>query len=297
MDRRFFLQTLALSSLAGCGPVQMMSPASAAASTKAATVDEIIDRRIATNVTGDEFVAVLTANPNIVRRAPKTAAAYRAGLRDPAALAQFNQGRIKALRRLKAADLDPTIKMFMLDLQLEKVDHSVAMCMDHFVGVYELLRQWGHRDEIAHVGLFHAIYGTEFNIIDLLNYKSPADRARVQSVVGDGTERWIVLYGLLTSCSFVRGTRDTGKPVTSVDFFEPTNVLPRAISDDDFRTLAELQVANAYEPYVSSKRQSELGLGRKFTLLREYLSTGGQAAIDDVLRVFPKNTDADIGCA
>lgn len=296
MDRRVFIQALALSSLAGCGRMETAYPGALSTPKNTSGVDEIIDQRIAANVNGEAFVSVLSADPNIVRRSPKTAALYRAALRDSATLAHFNEQRIKSLRRLKAADLDPRIKMFMLDLQLEKVDHSVAMCMEHFVGVYELLREWGHPDEIAHVGLLHAVYGTEFNVINLLNYKSPTDRARVRNIVGEKTEQWIVRYGLLTACSFVHRTRNSGKPVTKIDFFEPTNVLPSTISDSDFQALTELQVANAYEPYVASGRETELGLGRKFIPMRKYLSTGGQAAIDDVLRVFPKNTDAEVGC-
>lgn len=259
-------------------------------------VRAMIDERLAENVDADAFVAVLQTNSNITRRQPNAAAAYRAGLQDPSTLEFFNQRRIKALMRLRDADLDASKKLAMLDLQLEKVDHSVAMCMDHFIGVYELLRGWGHPDEIAWTGLFHAIYGTEANVIDLLDYRSDADRSRMRRVVGPTTERWIALYGLMEACDFVVGTRDYGRPVSELRFFENANSISNRISDHDFIALSEVQVANAYEPFVASGQEADLGIARKFTLMRPFVSRGAQAALDRVLLAYPSNSDADVGC-
>ncbi|WP_394833694.1 hypothetical protein LVJ94_45035 [Pendulispora rubella] len=296
MQRRAFLQLLSYVS------VHLVACAGSKGDAGSETVTEsevnaIIDRRMAEKVDADAFVSVLTSNPNILRRAPAVAGGYRAALADAAALEEFNQRRIRALKRLRAADLEPKIKMFMLDLQLEKVDHSVAMCMDHFVGVYEILRQWGHPDDVAFVGLFHAIYGTEYNVIDLLDYHSSADRARVARMVGEKTDRWIALYGLMNACHFALGTRDTGAPITRVEFFEPAGGMANTLSREDFSALAELQVANAYEPYVATGQTRELGIARKLTPLRDYLSSGGKAAIDEVLKAFPTSSNEEIGCA
>ncbi|WP_394844165.1 hypothetical protein LZC95_44825 [Pendulispora brunnea] len=294
MDRRAFLQLLSYVSIVGCAGSKGNDGEEGTATE--AEVNATIERRIAENLDADTFVAVLTSNPNILRRAAAVAGGYRAALQNAAALDEFNQRRVRALQRLRAADLEPKVKMFMLNLQLEKVDHSVAMCMDHFVGVYEILRQWGHPDEVAFVGLFHAIYGTEYNVIDLLDYNSPADRARVARMVGAKTDRWIALYGLMNACHFAFGTRDAGAPVTRVDFFEPARGISNELSREDFSALAELQVANAYEPYVATGQSRELGIARKLIPLRDYLSSGGKAAIDDVLEAFPTSSNEESGC-
>ncbi|WP_394838661.1 hypothetical protein LVJ94_17365 [Pendulispora rubella] len=294
MDRRAFMQLVSYITILGCGGSSTDEPDDGEATE--GSVQALIEQRIAENIDADAFVSVLNTNPNILRRAPTVAMSYRTALRDSAALAYFNERRVQALKRLRVADLEPRLKMFMLDLQLEKVDHSVAMCMDHFIGVYELLRQWGHPDEVAFVGLFHAIYGTEFNVIDLLDYNAAGDRARVQRMVGEKTDRWIVLYSLMTACPFARGTRDAGAPVREVEFFEPAHGISNALSEEDFSTLAELQVANAYEPYLATGKTGELGIARKLTWLREYLSTGGRRAIDNVLAAFPSGSDAEMGC-
>ena len=299
LPRRDFVRALSyLSVFGGLVPSGQVLAAAGRASRHGLrkNVDAIIDGRLAAAMDADAFASVLEANPAIARRQPGIAALYRQALQDAATLAFFEQRRVKALTRLKGADFDPRLKLVMLDLQLEKVDHSVAMCMDHFIGVYELLRGWGHADELAVVGLFHAVYGTEFNVIDLLDYRSSVDRHRLRRHVGFTTERWIALYGLMEACDFVVGARNSGGAPGKLRFFESTNAISNQISERDFEVLAELQVANAYEPFTSSGQTADLGIARKFTFIRPFVSAGAQSALDEVLRVFPDNSDADVGC-
>lgn len=73
--------------------------------------------------------------------------------------------------------------------------------------------------------------------------------------------------------------------------------ISKRISDHDFAALAELQVANAYEPYGSSGQTIDLGIARKFTFIRPFASAGAQAALDKVQLAFPSNSYTDVGCA
>jgi hypothetical protein len=297
MNRRTFLAALSVGSLAASSKSYGLLGSGDSKPVTARDVDAIIDQRLSAMVAADDYIRVVTADPNIVRRIPTLPDLMRKDLRDPHAVAFMEGRRVKSLVRLKAANIDPNLKKLMLDLELELVDHSVAMCMDHFVGVHDLMRSWGHGDEFANVGLFHAVYGTEFNVLDLLDYRSAPARARIRQAVGAKTERWIVLYALMTSCRFVIGTRDSGRPVKQVEFFEPTNVIGKDISEEDFHALAELQVANAYEPYTDSRDTVDLGIDTKFELLHDYLSPGAKSAIEEVTRDFPdRRTDAELGC-
>jgi hypothetical protein len=288
MDRRSFLQALSYLSVLACACRRGTdgAGASGAAATRE-RVDALIEQRIAEeNV---DYVTLLEANPNILRRAPPgQAESMRRTLREhPEAVAEMNAFRVSALRRLKEADLEPKAKMLMLDAQLEKVPHAVTTCMEHFIGVHGLLKAWGQADELALVGLFHAMYGTEYFVVDLLDYRRSADRQRMRSVVGEKTERWILQYGLMLSRDFVAGAHESGAPPAHLDFFEKTDVIPATITSADFVALAELQVANAYEPFTHSGKTVDLGNVTPYVPLREFLSSGAKAAIDATLRSLP----------
>jgi hypothetical protein len=279
VQRRSFLLALSYLSAVACRGKSDRGAGGSSLHSTQGQVDALIDRRIAEEDV--DYVGLLESSPNILRRAPKgMAESLRRRLREhPEARAEMDAFRISALRRLKKADLEADAKMLMLDAQLEKVPHAVTTCMEHFIGVHDLLKAWGHPDAIALVGLFHAIYGTEYFVLDLLDYRRSADRHRVQSVVGEKTERWIVQYGLMLSRDFVAGAEKPGPP-PALDFFEPTEAVPARLTPADFLALAELQVANAYEPFTHTGAPADLTWVTPFAPLRRFLSSGAKAAID-----------------
>jgi hypothetical protein len=285
VNRRLFLQALSYLSLVACHPASERKGGAAGAPTRE-EVDARIDQRIAEqNV---DYVTLLEANPNMLRRDPTVAASLRKALRDqPEVRRQYDQFRVAALKRLKTADVEPRAKMAMLDAQLEKVSHAVTTCMDHFIGVHDILKAWGHPDEVALVGLFHAMYGTEYFVLDLFDYRMPSDRLRLKGLVGEKTERWILQYGLMRSREFVASAQ-SGAPAKRLDFFEKTDVVPEEITPGDFFALAEIQVANAYEPFAQARMKDYLSIVTPYTPLREFLSDGAKAAVDVALRDAPR---------
>ena len=287
MQRRSFLLALSYLSAVACRGKSDHGAGGSSLDSSIGEVDALIDRRIAEEDV--DYVGLLESNPNILRRAPKgTAESLRRRLREhPEAGAEMDAFRVSALRRLKRADLEPDAKMLMLNAQLEKVPHAVTTCMEHFIGVHDLLKAWGHPDAVALIGLFHAVYGTEYFVLDLLDYRRSADRYRVQSVVGEKTERWIVQYGLMLSRVFVAGAEKPGPP-PALDFFERTDAIPAILTPADFLALAELQVANAYEPFTHTRAPSDLTFVTPFAPLRGFLSSGAQGAIDAALRALPR---------
>jgi hypothetical protein len=286
MDRRSFLRALSSLAISACS----RSDRRAAGSLRPASdsdVNALIDERLAErNV---DYVSLLERTPHILRRAPAgTTASLRKTLREhPEAAAEMNAFRVSALKRLRASSVEPAAKMLMLDAQLEKVPHAVTTCMEHFVGVHDLLKIWGHPDALALVGLFHAMYGTEYFVLDLLDYRRPEDRVRLRSVVGEQTERWILQYGLMLSHAFVDEARAAGGATAHLAFFETTDAVPEAITPSDFVALAELQVANAYEPFTHSQATSDLDNVLPYAPLRDFVSSGAKDAIDRTLRAFP----------
>ena len=50
---------------------------------------------------------------------------------------------------------------FLINLGIEKVDHSQKSYLAHLVSVYRLMEAEGCDDELCRAGMFHSIYGTE----------------------------------------------------------------------------------------------------------------------------------------
>ena len=58
----------------------------------------------------------------------------------------------------------PTFKQltqFFIDVGADQVSHTNKTYLAHAIGVYRDLKAWGCSEELARVGLFHSIYGTE----------------------------------------------------------------------------------------------------------------------------------------
>ncbi len=278
MDRRSFLLSLgglAVTACRGHGPGVVDEGAGATQ----ASIEAMIRARLAESPV--DYVSLLEANPNILRRAPEKAAELRRRLReDPRVGREMNEFRVAALMKLASADIDPRAKALMLDTHLEKIPHAVTTCMEHFLGVHDLLKKWRGSEDIANIGLLHAIYGTEYFVTDVLDYRRAGDRERVRRVVGERSERWIAQYGLMLSREFVDDTRKAGRPAMQLDFFERTDAVPATLTEEDFHVLADVQVANAYEPFTHTGKAADLAIVVPYAPLRAYVSAGAQSAID-----------------
>jgi hypothetical protein len=241
-----------------------------------------IDRRLAeTNV---DYFSVLTKRPEILarlkRESPSLYAQLDSILRDPDKIAVLDEWRIKGLNQLKILDAEPAARMLLLNLNLDKVIHEAATCLDHFVGVFKILRQWGHSENISYTGLFHAVYGTSFNQCEVLNYRSIEQRSEISKVIGNESERFVYLFGSIDPVQLIVETAKKGSPSLLAQQYE--NCAPYSLSENDFFVLSETLVANSLEPVLSGADPSVLNRLRQFEFLRPYLSSGGVAAIDRV---------------
>lgn len=181
--------------------------------------------------------------------------------------------RVRGLIRLKESRLPPHIKNLLLDRELEKVMHEVGTCLDHFLGVFDVLRHWGWGQDVAYIGLFHAIYGTEFNPVTVLDVNRTSDNQLVRRVIGKRCERWTRIYGTLRSADFI--SELSQRSVPSTYRVSSKLVLPRK----EFGIMADVLVANSYEPFLSTGDRNVLQRLRQFKPLERYLSLGAREAL------------------
>ena len=281
MDRRMFFSAISYLNLIAAGCVGDGDKRGGGETVKvtATDIERIIDQRLAERSV--DYAAVLEQRPHIIERQPDLAETLRAMVNEhPEIVKVLDDFRFKGLKRLRAADVDPAVKKLLLDFQLEKILHEVATCMDHFLGVFEILRSWGHRDAVAYVGLFHAVYGTEFNPIQVMDHTLAADRDRLRKIVGTESERWIYLYAIIDSTDFIAQFQATNKPTGSAKDFEPPHQMT-PLDEEDWQAIAESQVANSYEPYLALDQDpSTLSRLDRFEPLRPSLSAGAVQALD-----------------
>jgi len=182
--------------------------------------------------------------------------------------------RERGLVHLQNSRISASRKKGLLDLQLEKVMHEVATCLDHFLGVHDILMSWGHPEKVASVGLYHAVYGTEFNPITTLDPVSDSDREWLSAIVGRTSERWIHLYGTFSSDDFI--TRVGAEP----DARSVVLASGEELSRKDIAVLSDVLVANSYQPFYETGEKDILVRLRQFEPLRPHLSRGAREALD-----------------
>src|SRR3989449_11739273 len=73
----------------------------------------------------------------------------------------------------------------------QALPHSGRTLLDHLVGTYRILRDWGNAEPICAGGLFHSIYGT--NVFRRQAIK-PWERDRVRAVIGAEAEQYAHLF-------------------------------------------------------------------------------------------------------
>lgn len=116
--------------------------------------------------------------------------------------------------------------------------HSRRTLMDHLVGVYVILQQWGAEQYVCNAGLFHSIYGT-----NVFKHESIAlsDRQRVAGIIGEKAE--VLAYQF---CSLDR-------PHALIQMIEGVAPLDRytqklsVITQVALRQLVQIEAANLIE--------------------------------------------------
>jgi hypothetical protein len=260
VSRRWFLRTgLVVATGAAAAPAVA---AAGGAAVPAGDIEQLIAERLR-DPAPDFERHLLPEMRERVRRIPDFAALMRGS-------------RERGLQRLRRADLPVQVKRLMLDLELENVLHEVTTTMEHFIGVYELMRSWGSERPAAYTGLFHAIYGTQFNPIQVLDPMRPAARRRLCAAVGPVAERHAWLYGRLDVNDW------TARAAAGRDLQEARDFAtgaPLSLSRTEVPVLAEALVANGYEPYLVVGDESLLRRLRQFAPFAPHLSTGARAVV------------------
>jgi hypothetical protein len=75
---------------------------------------------------------------------------------------------------------------FLVELGIEKIEHSGKNYLAHLISVYRLMESEGCDDELCRAGMFHSIYGTE----KFQGFKLPLQsRADVRRLIGERAEK------------------------------------------------------------------------------------------------------------
>jgi len=89
---------------------------------------------------------------------------------------------------------------FLVQLGLEKIEHTEKTYLGHLIAVYRDLQKWGCDEDVCLGGMFHSIYGTK----KFQGFTLPlARRSEVRALVGERAER----LGYL-NCAMFRPTFD-----------------------------------------------------------------------------------------
>ena len=78
---------------------------------------------------------------------------------------------------------------YLTGLGADKIPHHDSDLLSHSIGVSSMLKYYDRPIEEQVAGLFHSIYGTEFQM-----YKVTVEREEIQSLIGDRSEYLVNLF-------------------------------------------------------------------------------------------------------
>jgi hypothetical protein len=126
------------------------------------------------------------------------------------------------------------------------VAHTTKSYLAHAIGVYNDLKEWGCDEEVARVGLFHSIYGTEL----FQGFTLPLERrGEVRELVGERAEWLSWLNCAMDRRHFDREILKSEGPYEILDRFSGQRV---AVSDEDFHDLCVVHLCDWLEQVARS---------------------------------------------
>lgn len=131
---------------------------------------------------------------------------------------------------------------FFRTIGADEVSHSDKSFLAHAIGVYNDLKEWGCDEDLARVGIFHSIYGTEL----FQGFTLPLDRRDdVRLLTGERTEALSYLNCAMDRTHFDAQVKAGGKgPYTILDRFDGTEI---EVSDQDFEDLCTVHICDWLE--------------------------------------------------
>lgn len=130
---------------------------------------------------------------------------------------------------------------YLQEVGATEVKHSSKGYLAHAIGVYNDLMEWGWDEELARVGIFHSIYGTEL----FQGFTLPLEkRGEVRGLLGVRAEHICWMNCAIARRHFDREILKTAGPFQIHDRFTDEIV---DVTDEDFNTLCELHLIDWLE--------------------------------------------------
>jgi hypothetical protein len=130
---------------------------------------------------------------------------------------------------------------YLQEVGATEVKHSDKGYLAHAIGVYNDLKEWGWDEEMARIGIFHSIYGTEL----FQGFTLPLERrGEVRDLLGERAERICWLNCAIERPQFDKEIRKTEGPYQILDRFSDELV---DVSDEDFNALCEMHLIDWLE--------------------------------------------------
>ena len=135
-------------------------------------------------------------------------------------------------------DIDKRYLSLLRASGADKLAHSGRTLLDHLVGTYRLLKDWGNAEPVCAGGLFHSVYGT--NVFRPQAIK-PWERDRVRAVIGVEAEEYAHLFCSVNRPQALLDAIDGG---TLVDRLRGGTI---AVERNVLQALLEIECANLIE--------------------------------------------------
>ena len=120
---------------------------------------------------------------------------------------------------------------YFQEVGANEVPHTRRSYLAHAIGVYTDLKEWGCDEELARVGLFHSMYGTE----QFQGFTLPLDRRfEVRDLIGERPERTAWMNCAIDRRHFDQQILSPSGPYEILDRFSGKLV---QVSDDDYDDL------------------------------------------------------------
>ena len=130
---------------------------------------------------------------------------------------------------------------FFQSVGADKVSHTEKTYLAHAISVYNDLKSWGCSEEVAKVGIFHSIYGTEL----FQGFTLPLDRRdEVKALIGERAEWISYLNCAIDRAAFDEQVKKPSGPYQILDRFTGETV---DVSNEDFHDLCVVHMCDWVE--------------------------------------------------
>jgi len=163
---------------------------------------------------------------------------------------------------------DPRLA-FLREHQTQTTGHSDRTLLEHLLGTWQLLADWGNPAAVCNAGLFHSVYGTE----SFQHAAVPTSlRPQVRALIGERAERVAWLFGRRTNVSFAaNASRSSGHTLA-----DRSTGATLPLSPQDWQDLCEVFVANAIEQKAAVDPDRVRDVTARFSWIAQH--TSAQAA-------------------